>query len=1059
MSPLSRLSQFFGIRTGEHARFGWLLVHSLFNGICTAFFFSAAYALFLAHYDAGDLPWTYIASALAGYAVVAVFSRMERRLSFRRLLLSQLYCVLVFIVGFWAAGRLIDARWPIFLMFVSLGPLLTLLELEYWGIAVRLFDLRQGKRLFNLVNSGGVVSSIFGFLLVPLMVGSGLIVELEDLLLFAAVGVGSSIIVVREIGRNYADRLEQTAIGDQERPASSLRTLLRDRYFALTAVLMVVFTAAFYLVDLSFLSAVETYYQDQDVGVAAFVGWFYFVIKILELMVRTLLSGRLVSRYGVRFGLTALPAALLAVGVLALATGGLDASGGAFFALAALIKLLWLVLRKALFDGSFKVLYQPLPDTEKFAFQAQLEGTVSPAVTLAVGVGLLLASGAGFSALGLIWAMLPLWVVWIVAAGLLHRAYRDRLLEALAREVEKGGSESPADVVRGRLSTAAPEEFDYLAGVLEHLDATAVAPALVEIVERGSSELRLPVLQRIERHRDFDARPAAELCATASDPEVRAAAAAALRSLRQVAGGSPRIAVWLRSREPGDRELAALALGFQQDRGGDDLTGLLWDREPAVRKAALLSAGRLGEPRFWPRLISHLSSSRYAAAASMALIRIGEPVLEELEATFDKVSQETDVRLRILGVFEHAGGRGVRRFLGEQLHFPDKTVRRRALVSLSHSGYRLEDAEVPAIKNQVEAVIATIGWNLAAMLDLGDAPETLEVVEALEDENLRWREELLFLLSLLFDSRAIGLVKQHLDSGDREAGVYALEILDVVVSSDLQPLLFPVFRDLAAARASKQLEPFFPRQRMGRLERLGAITFREHDAMSAWSRACALRAIVALSPEEVDDVLVANLFHPEPMIQEVAAASILEVDPGAYARHTAKLTPEIQERLRRMLVSGGRAADSWMGRSTFGRVSALRRVNGFSTLPWQALMSLAEGVEEIHTDTGQPFPPDGEPEGRLYVLVAGRLGSYLEAGGMGRIGPDTLIAFAGATPPCRVLDTGWAYRLDGDRIYELAAAHASLVPALLAAASPPAAQELLSLSRSFESVISVAPSR
>ena len=1059
MKSLLRVTHFLGIRAGEHERFALLFAHSLFNGVCTAFLFSSAYALFLDRYDAEDLPWAYVASAAAGYAVVAVFSWLERRLPFQRLLLYQLYFVLVFIMTFWGAASLGSFNWPVFLMFVSMGPLLTLLELEYWGIAVRLFDLRQGKRLFNLVGVGGVLSSIAGFFLVPILAEAEIVRNFEDLLLFAAAGVMFSIMTVGGIYRRFADQLEIESAGAGDRRPGSLRSLLRERYFALITVLVVAFTLAFYLVDLSFLTEVEAQYSD-GAALAAFVGRFYGLIKLLELVFKTFLSGRLVSRYGVLFGLISLPVLLLVAGSLTAGAGALGAGADVLFLAVASLKLIWLVLRKGIFDGAFKVLYQPLPSAERFVYQARVEGTVSPAVTLAVGAGLLIYGRDGFSALGLVSALLPLLLVWIVAAVLLYREYRARLLEVLAREVEKGGPESPIDTVRARLLVASPARFDYVADVLERVDATAVAPAMVEIVERDTSELLIPVLARIQARRDFDAVEAVERCLSAGDERVQSVARKTLRGLQGVVnltGGARRIPELAQSTEPADRELAALALGWSA-ANPDDLASLLWDRVPEVRKAALRAAGRLRDPRFWPRLVHHLSSPRYAATAQAALINVGAPVLPELEAAFDKVDQRTDVRLRILNVWEHLGSRA-RRWIVGQLQFPDRTVRLRALVSLSHSGYRLEDSEVPMIKNQIEAVVGIVSWNLAAMIDLGEAPETLGVREALEDENRRRREELLFLLSLLFDSRAVGLVKTNLDSHDRESVVFALEILDVVISADVRPWLFPVLEQLSPARAAKRLEAHFPRQRLGRLERLRAITFRPRDAMSSWSRACALQAITTLSDGSVDEVMIAHLFHPEPMLQEVAAASLYELDPEAYDHQVGKLPRKVRERLARVLLPGLSEAGSWIRRSTFGRVAALREVTGLATVPWRSLIRIAASAEEIELDTGGAFPPTDEPEGPLYVVAEGRLGAYTETGAMGVVGRGVLIAFSDLTPPCRVLEAGRAYRLDGDLLYELAAVHDQLIEALLEAASPRVVYEVQSLSRSFESAVSLGLSR
>lgn len=1056
MNVWLRGTQLLGIRVGEHSRFGWLFAHSLFNGICTAFLFSSAYALFLHHYEVEQLPRAYIATAVVGYLVVSGFSRLERLLPFRKLLLYQLYFVLVFIMTFWGAARLGSASWPIFLMFISMAPFLTLLELEYWGIAVRLFDLRQGKRLFNLVGTGGVLSSITGFFLVPVMVEAELITQFEDLLLFAAVGVGLSIMTVRQIGSRFPEQLEIKASADDKPDAGRLVNLLEDRYFVLLSVLLVVFILTLFLVDLSFLGEVEVQYP-KGAELAAFMGQFYGCIKLLELLVKAFLSGRLVSQFGVRFGLVSLPASLLVVVAFALLADRVGVSPDLFFLLVALSKLIWLVMRKAVFDGAFKVLYQPLRNQEKMTFQARLEGTVSPAVTLAVGVLLLIQSRDGFETVDLLWAVVPLLVLWIGTVALLHREYRKRLLSALGREVGKGRLDSPVDEIRRRLFEVSPVEVDYVTNVLEKVDASAVSETLVEAASQGSSELRRAVLRRIERTRDFDALAAVEKCIDDEDPATREVAAQTLQSLKDVvtlSGGEQRIARLMESRRPEDRELAALALGWSAVASPAELTGLLWDRDPTVRKAALLAAGRLRDPRFFSRIIAHLSSPRFAGTAITALVSVGDPVLPELEAAFGKIGQTSEVRARILDVYDRIGSPRAFELVVDKLRFPDKDVRHRVLSSLSRRRYKPEEGAFPALKNEIEEVVRTIAWNLAAMLDLGEDPDTLRVKEALELENEHNRSDLFRLLSLLFDSRAMALVRDNLSANHAEARVYALEILDVVVSPDLKPLLFPVVEELPPLKAARRLESYFPRQRLGRLERLEAIAFRDYDDMSSWTRACALQAIARLPTDTVPEVLAANIFHPEAMLREVAAASILRLGRREYALYLSRLPMEHRERIERVIVPDHPEPESWRDRSRFGRFAALRAAGALSALPWSALMKMADDVEEIVLDTGQSFPQVGEDEGELYVLAEGRLGFYAPTGGIASVGAGSLLAFAG-TGPARVLDAARILRLRGDRLFELAAVNEELVSAVLAAGSLPAVQEVSSLSRSLETSLSI----
>src|SRR6059058_1904799 len=137
---LVRLARVLGIQDGEGSPVAWLIVHSLFNGIFSALFLTAANALFLARFQIGMLPLAYIAASLVGYAAVALLSKLERHVRFGVLLLMNLGALLALASAFWIVRRFTDADWVVFLMFVAVGPMFNLIALGYWGLAGRLFD-------------------------------------------------------------------------------------------------------------------------------------------------------------------------------------------------------------------------------------------------------------------------------------------------------------------------------------------------------------------------------------------------------------------------------------------------------------------------------------------------------------------------------------------------------------------------------------------------------------------------------------------------------------------------------------------------------------------------------------------------------------------------------------------------------------------------------------------------------------------------------------------------------------------------------------------------------
>ena len=214
MGIARRVSSALGVRPGEGARVAALIGHSLFNGVFSAFFLTAANALFLSRFEISYLPLAYIAAAAVGYVAVLAFSKLEKAFGIGVLLVTNLAALLVLSGAFWFLARTSGSEWVVFAMFVCVGPMFSLIALGYWGLAGRLFDLRQGKRLFGLVGAGEEVSTIVGLFSIPFVIrflGGPL-----PLVLIATVGLAGSlaIVVVDDARLPRDDRRERGRAGE-----------------------------------------------------------------------------------------------------------------------------------------------------------------------------------------------------------------------------------------------------------------------------------------------------------------------------------------------------------------------------------------------------------------------------------------------------------------------------------------------------------------------------------------------------------------------------------------------------------------------------------------------------------------------------------------------------------------------------------------------------------------------------------------------------------------------------------------------------------------------------
>ncbi|HEY6323984.1 MAG TPA: hypothetical protein VJA16_20775, partial [Thermoanaerobaculia bacterium] len=451
----------FDIRSGELQRVAWLTLHSLCLGLFVAIFFAAANGLFLASYTVKSLPMAWIAASLVGYAVVLLYAAAARRLSGATLAIANVGLLLAVMIAFCVAARAGASRGLAFAMFVWIVPSVTLLYLQHSRLLASLFDLRQGKRLFSMLGAGEVVSSILGYLLVPLLFG--LFADPMTLIPVAAGGLIGCLLVTRAMARRYPANLAAPPAASAGRdaakrggtgrgparlfasagaaPAAAGATRPERRYVAGIALLAAGLVLAGSFVDFLFLGQIQFRFPGPE-QVARFIGIFFAVVRIVELLLKLFLAGRLVGQFGLGFGLGALPVALLVTVAAAAAAGlGLGAAHSLFFLFVALAKLVFLSLRRAFFDPVLKVLFQCLPRPRQLAAQARIEGSIQQ---LATGVGgLLLLAILRRGAVAppyLAAALVPLALGAAVLAGRTHRGYRTQLVANVRERVRAGAA-------------------------------------------------------------------------------------------------------------------------------------------------------------------------------------------------------------------------------------------------------------------------------------------------------------------------------------------------------------------------------------------------------------------------------------------------------------------------------------------------------------------------------------------------------------------------------------------------------------------------------------------
>lgn len=994
-----RAASFLDIHPGEGRSASLMMAHSFSMGLSTVFFETAASALFLAHFGSSLLPWVYIVAAVVNTVTGVVYSTIQDRVPFRRLMTGTITFLLMSVCAFRLGIGLTTAAGMLFGLLVWYRVVSILTDLEYWAVAGRLYDVRQAKRLFGLIGSGEVVARIVGAFSVPLLVD---LIGVHNLLVLSAAGLASCLVLLLATLAAPAEAVPPPARGrSSRRPATgalrSFQQLLENRFLLLLFLLALLGVLGKYFVDYAFLAQMKSRYGDAK-GLATFFGVFSGVSQVLSLLTRLLLSGRLLSRYGIRVGLVVLPLThVLCTGLVVLAGMLLPASGAVFWLVIA-NQGVYKTLKHPVDNPSFKVLYQPLRKEQRLAAQIAVETIVTPITTgLAGAVMLLFTVVVPYDPVIFSLVMLLTFGAWASVALRSGREYSVALLQALKKRIVDDGPFSFGDdrsiaVLKEALASDRPEDVLFALELLEKSQHERIGSILVDLLEHPSAEVRRVVLLQIERVRPASALdPIRRRVQLEESPPVRAAA---LRSLCAVGGPDvvKQVSPYLEHPEAEVRRGATIGLlraggtdgaglarehllrlassAATEDRiaaaqiigevGGRDATDVLArslkDEVSHVRRAALAAAARVNTPELWPLVIESLFDRAVSGAGAAALVSAGEGLLPQLAAAFD-AADSPPIRRRIARIWARIGGARAIALLRERIGFPDESVRDDVLESLRLCGYRAAGAETSATEERIREEARDSVSQLAVGRDLGQKDAFQLLRSALAGEVERSRQRIFLLLSFLYDPTAIQRARDNLAHESREKRAYALEVLDVTLSAELREILLPLCEDLTPAERCLKLDAHFPQVEAAPHDRIQELLTRPYEWVTPWTRACAVHTVGILRAADLRPA-VASLLEAErtPLVRETAAWTLARLGGGKGG------PPAEAEGATPML--------------TIEKVLILKAVQMFATTSEEMLADVAAILEEVEVEAGEVIFEKGDAGDSMYVVVEGRVKVY-----------------------------------------------------------------------------------
>lgn len=495
------IADMLNIRPGEGGPVLLLLIHSFFMGLSLIIYETASYSLFIAEFRIQYLPIVYIVSAFVITTTGYIYSKFEEHLEFTQLLRLTVIFLLLSIIVSYVTLFFFDIRWVRLALVIWHAVFAAIIGLEFWGLVGHLLDVRQGKRLFGLIGAGELAAVIVGGLTVTFLVDL-LNVNVREMFPISAAAMLGCLLSLEYISKKYQSKLTFEP-EDENNHGESASGLSRNRYMVLVVCFMTISVFGYYFIDYVFLDRVDFRFQQNENVIGSFLGKFFAVIGIVNLISNVFVPGRVISRYGLNIGLFTV-STLVGIGlvVAAVAKIGLG-SMEYFFWIIVVCKLVDDVCRTSIEEPSIRILYQPFPPGQRMKAQTLLETMVEP-IAGAVAGGLLLIMGSYLSldTMSIVWMMLGFYAIQLVVAYFLRKEYTVALTHILEkRKIDKEffsfRDASSVSVLEKRLKSNHPGEVIYCLNILEEIEHDAFESFLLKLIEHVSPEVRKHVLRKI----------------------------------------------------------------------------------------------------------------------------------------------------------------------------------------------------------------------------------------------------------------------------------------------------------------------------------------------------------------------------------------------------------------------------------------------------------------------------------------------------------------------------------------------------------------------------------
>jgi len=697
-SPQSVWATIAGIRTKEGSRLFLMASYLMLIITCYTTTKAVRDSLFVTEVGTWQLPYLYMLTACFMALISSFYPGLLRRKGLFSLIRRTSLLAIASLLVFWALIPR-QGNTSIYILYIWVSLFGAITASQAWSLASQVFDAREARRSFGWIGLGGIIGGIIGGMLAQYIAPW---LGTESLLPVCAVLMAITISILPRLGQPEDWEPPKEAAAESPRTNGSATTVFsaikESPYISMMVGLLITGVIVEAFIDYEFKAVSVQSFNSKD-NLTSFFGTIASYGGILALLFQTVVTNRLLKRFGVGVAILLLPTALLGSFLLVAAQPVLWAM--------ALLKLLDTCLSYSVHRSGMELLYVPIPSKTRASVKALIDMLVDRAGRAAGGL-LLVALTAGLSlsipSLSLVAA--GFLVAWLAMAWIVRRNYVDAFRVALEKKVVEPETLEvrtlDSTIVKSLINALSSDDdrrvlyaldllgrihpsrwHRHVPALLRHRSAAVRTQAITLLTHWHveSSSLVTPSL----RDPDLDVRVEAihHLCAVPAangtrlkeflfHDDYRIVLAAIHCMAKYKFGDRGLISAELIEKAlttTGEYELSAktaaargLAIA-QLPETTRFLDRLLQDPNPEVVQHAVSAVGEIGHENSIDLLIAMLSRPRLRRVARESLLKLGLPAESALKSRLQDKDTPLEVRIRIPKVLSYIGKQDIADFL------------------------------------------------------------------------------------------------------------------------------------------------------------------------------------------------------------------------------------------------------------------------------------------------------------------------------------------------------------------------------------------------------------